>query len=86
MSSDMDCNEAVEALHEFLRQECTPELAQQIKQHLEDCRPCLGHAQFEKSYLAMLESMAGTQGCPDSVRSQILDALRKAAEPPPSGD
>lgn len=77
----MDCTKAVETLHEYLRRECSPELARQVKQHLEDCRPCLDHARFEENYLALIESVSKAEGCPETVRSQILEALRKAARP-----
>ncbi|NNG16504.1 MAG: hypothetical protein HKM89_08485 [Gemmatimonadales bacterium] len=80
MSREMDCGQAVEMLHDFLRRELTPELAQQVKQHLEDCRPCLGHARFEESYLAMLEAKVKAAGCPDEVRSRILAVLRETTQ------
>jgi anti-sigma factor (TIGR02949 family) len=67
-------------LHEYLRRELTPETAQQVKQHLEDCRPCLGHARFEENYLAMLEAKVKAQGCPDAVRGRILAVLRQTTQ------
>ena len=32
--------------------ELTPELAAEVRAHLEHCRPCHGHARFEQSFLA----------------------------------
>jgi anti-sigma factor (TIGR02949 family) len=64
-------------LHDYLRRQLTPELAQQVKQHLDDCRPCVGHARFEEHYLAMLEAKVRAQGCPDEVRRRILTVLRE---------
>ncbi len=80
MSREMDCGRAVEMLHDYLRRELTPEMAQQVKQHIEDCRPCLGHARFEENYLAMLEAKVKAQGCPDAVRERILTVLRQTTQ------
>lgn len=72
----MDCGQAVEMLHEYLRRELTPELAEEVKRHLDECRPCLGHAHFEENYLAMLVAKVRAQGCPEAVREKILSVLR----------
>jgi hypothetical protein len=46
-----------------------------ITDHLEKCRPCFNQAEFQRSYLQMLEKAKG-QCCPDSLRRRVLDALR----------
>ena len=76
MSETLDCQEAIARLQDYLKQELTPELAAELHAHLEHCRPCLGYARFEQSFLEMLEARAGHCGCPDELRARVLRELR----------
>ena len=49
--SQVNCREAMAKLDEYLKQELTPELAAEVRQHLEHCRPCFSHARFEENFL-----------------------------------
>jgi anti-sigma factor (TIGR02949 family) len=76
MAGGPNCREALSLLQDYLKQEITPELATKITQHLEKCRPCFAHLQFEKSFLQMLEHKAKGQCCPDRLRERILSEIR----------
>jgi anti-sigma factor (TIGR02949 family) len=71
MSEKLDCREAVARLQDYLKHELTPELAAELRAHLEDCSPCLGYARFERSFLEMLEAHARRGGCPGELRARI---------------
>jgi anti-sigma factor (TIGR02949 family) len=70
------CQEALDLLDEYLRQELTPEHMARITDHFEKCRPCFSQAEFQRSYLLMIEAKAKGQCCPDDLRRQVLEALR----------
>lgn len=74
----VDCRAALSSLQDYLKREMTPELAAEIKTHLERCRPCFHHARFEENFLQMLATHAGQATCPDMLRARILAALRAA--------
>ena len=76
MSEKLDCLEAIARLQDYLKQELTPELAAEMHAHLEHCRPCLGHARFEQSFLEMLDAQARHCGCPGELRARVLRELR----------
>jgi anti-sigma factor (TIGR02949 family) len=76
MRDPIDCHEAAARLQDFLKQELTPELAAEVRAHLDRCRPCFDHAKFEQSFLIMLETRARRCGCPDSLRARIVSTLR----------
>ena len=76
MSETLDCQEAIARLQDYLKQELTPELAAEMRAHLEHCRPCLGYARFEQSFLEMLEAQARQCGCPGELRARVLRELR----------
>jgi anti-sigma factor (TIGR02949 family) len=77
--SQVDCRQAMAKLDEYLKQELTPNLADEVRQHLERCRPCFSHARFEENFLAMMENCGRKQTCPEKLRAKIMAAL-KAAE------
>jgi anti-sigma factor (TIGR02949 family) len=75
----LDCEQALDYLHDYLKREITPDLAMEVQRHLEHCRPCFRHARFESNFLAMLETRAGKETCPREVRARIVALLRAEA-------
>jgi anti-sigma factor (TIGR02949 family) len=75
--SGVDCAQALTNLGDYLKQELTPELMVEVRHHLELCRPCFQQAQFEESFLKMLESRARRETCPAKLRARILALLRE---------
>lgn len=80
MSDKIDCREAHARLQDYLKQELTPELAAEVRVHLERCRPCFKEAMFEQSFLLMLQVKARRTCCPGELRARILAALRSEQE------
>ena len=74
--SQVDCREAMSKLHEYLKQDLTPDLAAEVKRHLEHCRPCFSQAKFEQNFLAMMESCGRSQTCPEKLRAKIKAAIK----------
>ena len=77
--SGVDCAQALIHLDDYLKQELTPTLMVEVRQHLDRCRECFQQAQFEESFLKMLETRASRETCPGKLRARILALLR--AEP-----
>ena len=80
MGEPIDCRKAAARLQDYLKQELTPELAAEMRAHLEYCRPCFSHARFEQRFLIMLESRARKCGCPETLRARIVSLLRAEME------
>ena len=78
--SGVDCRKAMAKLDEYLKQELTPELAAEVRRHLEHCRPCFSHARFEENFLAMMESCGKRESCPRELKARILAALKAEAK------
>ena len=76
MREPIDCREAAARLHDFLKQELSPEVMAQMRDHLERCRPCFVQSRFEQSFLSMLETRAHKGGCPEALRARIVSILR----------
>jgi anti-sigma factor (TIGR02949 family) len=77
--SRVDCEKAMAHLQDYLKHEITPEIAAEVKLHLEHCRPCFRHARFEANFLAMLESRGCRETCPGELRRRIVKMLRMEA-------
>ncbi len=75
----LDCEQAMAHLQDYLKRELTPELVSEVRVHLERCRDCEDVAQFEQSFLLMVEACARKETCPNELRSRIMAALRAAA-------
>ena len=45
--SRIDCEKALAHLHDYLKQELTPELVVEVRRHLDRCRDCFSHLKFE---------------------------------------
>ena len=77
--SRINCDEALAHLHDYLKRELTPELVVEVREHLERCRHCFTHAQFEESFFEKLKNCGQRETCPEKLRTRILDALRAEA-------
>ena len=78
--SGVDCVKAMDNLADYLKRELTPELMVEVRQHIERCRDCFTQAQFQENFLAMLETRAARECCPQKLRARILDLLQGEAE------
>ena len=80
MDDPIDCREAADRLHDYLKQKLTAKLAMEVRLHLERCHNCFHYARFEERFLLMLEERARRETCPGALRERILQALRAEAE------
>ena len=69
-----DCNDTLRELYEYLDQELTPDRRQHLKDHHDDCGPCLAAYDFEAELRAVVKQRC-TETVPDSLRSKIAKAL-----------
>ena len=76
MSESIDCREAIARLQDYLKQELTPELAEEIRAHLEHCRPCFEHARFERELPRDARGRGPALRLPDALRARIVALLR----------
>jgi anti-sigma factor (TIGR02949 family) len=76
----INCAQALAQLQDYLKEEMTPEVAREVQEHLDRCRPCFRHARFEANFLAMLGSCGSKSVCPRDVRARVEAMLRAEAE------
>ena len=74
----IDCRSAMMQLYDYLDGELSPERMALIRAHLDDCRPCYAHAQFERDLLAIISGGWKDVAASKSLRERIQANLRNA--------
>jgi mycothiol system anti-sigma-R factor len=73
----MNCRESLQKLYEFLDGQMENVPMSEIKKHLDCCRHCWDHFEFEKQLKAMLKKSCCKEVCPDTLRKRIESLLEK---------
>lgn len=71
----MTCKEAVNKLHEYLDNELDNVTTEQIKKHLDLCRLCCDHFEFEKTLKDLVHKCCSSAKAPDILKEKILKSL-----------
>jgi hypothetical protein len=77
----MTCKEAIDVLAEYIEASLTPELAEELEQHLRDCAPCRVYlSTYRKT--RELTGKVGRAPMPEEMKQRLhrflLDRLRRA--------
>ena len=71
---DADCREALQRVYEYLDGEMAAGDLARIRQHLEDCRPCLDEYDLDVALKALVRRSCSEQA-PAQLRQRILVQL-----------
>lgn len=75
-SREMNCEEVLEHLFEFLDGELDDATEGDIEHHLKRCRGCFSRAEFERRLKRKLSESAQTEA-PESLRSRVRALISK---------
>jgi len=73
---DMNCEEVLKHLIEYLDRELDAETAAAVGHHLDDCRGCFSRAEFEMKLKESLQA-AATRPVSERLRARIKDLIEK---------
>ena len=71
----MTCQEAVDKLYEYLDREADDATIVQIEKHLDLCRLCCDHLEFEKKMKELVQKSCIQEKAPSFLKEKILKAL-----------
>jgi anti-sigma factor (TIGR02949 family) len=74
----IDCRAAMLQLYDFLDGELSAETMTLIREHLDYCKPCYDHAQFERDILAIIAGGWKDMSASQQLRARIQEGLRNA--------
>jgi mycothiol system anti-sigma-R factor len=69
------CSEVLEDVYIYLDEECDGVSTSKIKQHLEECGPCLQQYGIEQEVKALVARCCGQEVAPDSLRQRLKATL-----------
>ncbi|MDH6132970.1 anti-sigma factor (TIGR02949 family) [Kitasatospora sp. MAA4] len=84
---DTDCGEVLDHLYEFLDNEMAEGDCAKLRQHFDECSPCLEKYGLEQAIKALIKRSCGCDDTPSDLRSKVLariDGIRagqRAVEP-----
>lgn len=76
MSKDLNCEEVIKTLLEYLDRELDAEAEADIARHIEDCRACFSRAEFERRLRQRIEE-AGEREAPESLRQRVRSIVSR---------
>lgn len=72
----MTCQEAVNRLYEYLDRELDNATAAQIENHLDLCRLCCDHFEFEQKIKELVHNSCLLEKAPQILKDRILSKLK----------
>jgi len=71
-----DCLEVLEDVYLYLDGELAAESHARIRQHLDDCSPCLRKYGLEQDVKALVARCCGNDAAPETLRAKVLARLQ----------
>lgn len=75
MKPMLDCDAVMRQLWDYLDDELTADRMDAIREHLEVCKRCQPHAQFERTFLSALAQARREPANPASLATRVRAAL-----------
>jgi mycothiol system anti-sigma-R factor len=69
---DTDCSEVLDRVYEYLDGEMTSTDTARIRQHLEECAPCLQEHDLDVALKALVRRSCSGEHAPEALRAKVL--------------
>lgn len=73
---DTDCREVLDKVYLYLDGEADGVDVGKIRQHLEECGPCLRQYGLEQQVKALVARSCGCDAAPETLRLRVLEQIR----------
>lgn len=74
---ETDCSEVLAEVWLFLDNECDKTRRDLLKQHLEECSPCLAEYGLDEHLKALLHRKCGGEHAPEEFKERLRASIRK---------
>ena len=75
---EVDCSDVLEQVYLYLDGEMPEDECAKIRQHLDECAPCLRKYGIEQEVRALVARCCGGDRAPDTLRDKVRVRLREA--------
>lgn len=72
---ETDCSEVLERVFLYLDGELPPEVERDVREHLDECAPCLRQYGLEQAVKALVARSCGCDPVPEELRTKVLSRL-----------
>ena len=69
---EVDCKDILDRVYVFLDGETEDQTVEQIRQHLDECAPCLQKYDLERAVKALVHRSCGSEHAPEALRQKVL--------------
>ena len=74
--STYNCRETLREIERFLDGELQTNLASLLQRHLDDCQPCMRHAEFQRHVKVLVSTKCGGDDAPPELLVRIRAMIR----------
>ena len=72
------CSSVLERVYEYIDHEMADDDCATVKQHLDECAPCLAEFGLEQAVKALVQRSCGCDQAPEQLRAKVLSKIRQA--------
>ncbi|MQA04730.1 MAG: mycothiol system anti-sigma-R factor [Streptosporangiales bacterium] len=76
---EVDCREVLARVYTFLDNELEDADYEQVRQHIDDCAPCLREFGIEQEVKTLVARKCGCDPAPNGLREKVLGKLREVS-------
>jgi mycothiol system anti-sigma-R factor len=74
---DTDCSDVIEQVYLYLDGEIDDSTRQKVREHLDECAPCLRKYGLEQDVKALVARCCGSDVAPDGLRERLVVRLQQ---------
>ncbi len=74
---EVDCREVLAEVYLYLDLECGEDQRDKIREHLDECSPCLREFGIEQEVKALVARCCGQEIAPNGLRERVMVRLRE---------
>jgi mycothiol system anti-sigma-R factor len=74
---EVDCSEIIERVYYYLDNEIDDSDRHRIREHLDECAPCLRQYGIEQEVKALVARCCGADVAPDDLRARVISKLQQ---------
>jgi mycothiol system anti-sigma-R factor len=74
---DTPCSQVLDQVYVYLDGEIDPDDCEKIRQHLDECGPCLQQYGLDKAVKALVARSCGCDVAPEELRVKVLARIRE---------
>jgi len=74
---EIDCTEVIEQVYLYLDGEIDDAARHKVRQHLDECSPCLRHFGLEQDVKALVARCCGGETAPEGLKQRVVVRLQE---------